>query len=165
MVTKNHDSETKAEGKQVIVACALIYHNFGGKVKVFLPRRADTKRFMPGVYELPGGHIDFGEDLIIGLRREIKEEFEKDINVENILAAFSYTNEIKGSHSVEIVYLAEFENGIENIVIHEEDHSGYRWFAENELDEMLVGGKTQDDEEYIIIKQAFDIMRHKFTNL
>ncbi|MDP3883136.1 MAG: hypothetical protein Q8Q48_03725 [Candidatus Staskawiczbacteria bacterium] len=53
----SHDSEKPAQGQQVITACAFIHHNFDGVEKLFMPRRADTKKFLPGVYELPGGHI------------------------------------------------------------------------------------------------------------
>ena len=58
-----HDSETLAEGQQVITAVAFIHAKFDGVTKVFLPKRADTKKFLPGVFELLGGHIDFGEEL------------------------------------------------------------------------------------------------------
>jgi 8-oxo-dGTP diphosphatase len=74
MTKISHDSETPAHGQQVIVACAFIHHSFDGVEKVFLAQRADTKKFFPGVYEIPGGHIDFGEDVIVGLKREVQEE-------------------------------------------------------------------------------------------
>jgi ADP-ribose pyrophosphatase YjhB (NUDIX family) len=73
MNTISHDSETLAVGQQVITACAFIHQQFDGVEKVFLPRRALTKKFLPGVFELPGGHIDFGEDIVVGLKREIME--------------------------------------------------------------------------------------------
>ena len=79
MAKVSHDSETPAHGQQVISACVFIHHKFDGVEKVFLPKRADTKKFLPGLYELPGGHIDFGEDIVDGLRREIKEETGLDI--------------------------------------------------------------------------------------
>lgn len=67
-----HDSETPAQGQQVITACAFIHQQFDGVEKLFWPKRADTKKFLPGVYELPGGHIGFGEELVQGLMRENK---------------------------------------------------------------------------------------------
>jgi len=70
-----NDSEVPAVGKQVIVACAFIHHNFDGVEKIFMPKRAATKKFMPSVFELPGGHVDFGEDIVAGLKREIREKF------------------------------------------------------------------------------------------
>lgn len=153
-----HDSETSADGQQVIVACAVIHHSFDGVEKVFLPKRADTKKFMPGVYELPGGHVDFGEDIVAGLKRELVEEFGKTIVVGDPFAAFTYENKVKASHSIEVVYFAQFEDGIENIAVHPEDHSGYEWMGADELDKMLVGGKTEEDEEYKILQKAFKLL-------
>src|SRR3546814_11693547 len=74
----SHDSEVPAHGQQVITACAFTNNNFDGIEKVFLPKRADTKKFLPGVYEIPGGHIDYGEDVAAGLKREIQEELKMD---------------------------------------------------------------------------------------
>lgn len=159
MTKIQHDSEIRAEGQQVIVACALIHHNFDGVEKVFLPKRADTKKFMPSVYELPGGHVDFGEDIVDGLKRELIEEFGKSIVVGDPFAAFTYKNEVKASHSVEVVYFAQFEDGIDGVEVHPEDHSGYKWFSESELANMLVGGKTEDDEEYKLVKRAFHLLK------
>ena len=90
-----HDSETPAHGQQVITACAFIYHVFDGVTKVFLPKRAKTKKFLPDVFELVGGHIDFGEDLEVGLKREIREELNKEVELEDPFAAFTYLNEVK----------------------------------------------------------------------
>lgn len=40
-----NDSEVPAAGKQVIVTCAFIHHNFDGVEKIFMPKRAATKKF------------------------------------------------------------------------------------------------------------------------
>lgn len=62
----SHDSETPAHGRQVITACAFIHRKIDGVEKVFLPKRAATKKFLPNVYELPGGHIDYAKTLLRG---------------------------------------------------------------------------------------------------
>lgn len=158
MVKTEHDSETRAEGQQVIVACAFIHHNFDGVEKVFLPKRADTKKFMPGVYELPGGHVDFGEDIAVGLKREIMEEFGKEITLGDPFATFTYTNSVKGTHSIETVYFAQFVSDIE-VTVHPEDHSGYKWLGEADLSDMLEGtSKDENDAEYQIIQRAFKLL-------
>ncbi len=81
-----HDSETLASGQQVMSACAFIHHDFDGLNKFFLAKQATTKKFLPGKLEMPGGHIDFGEELITGLAREVQEEFAMGITLEIILA-------------------------------------------------------------------------------
>lgn len=153
-----HDSETAAHGQQVITTCALIHKNFDGVEKIFLPKRADTKKFLPGVYEIPGGHIDYGEDLVEGLKREIKEEFEVEIAVGEPFASFTYTNDVKGSHSVEVIYFATFISPIEDIKIHSDDHSEFGWFAEDELEKVMTENKRGDDPEIKALKRAFELM-------
>lgn len=160
METKTaHDSETAAHGQQVITACALIHKEFDGVIKAFLPKRANTKKFLPGVYEIPGGHIDFGEDIVAGLKREIKEEFGADISVGDPFACFTYSNEVKGSHSVEVIYFATFISPLEAMELHPDDHSEYGWFAENELDKVVSTIKRNDDPEIQAIRRAFGLLR------
>jgi len=166
MNSKNsHDSEVPAHGHQVITACALIHRDFRGVKKIFLPKRADTKKFLPGVYEIPGGHIDFGEDIVDGLKREIKEEFGVNITVGDPFASFTYTNDIKGSHSVEVIYFATFTSPIEDIQLHPEDHSEYGWFAEDELEKVTTTNKRGDDPEIIALKKAFSLLKGESINL
>jgi 8-oxo-dGTP diphosphatase len=155
----SHDSEVAAHGQQVITACALLHKDFDGTEKIFLPKRADTKKFLPGVYEIPGGHIDFGEDIVDGLKREIKEEFEVDIEVGDPFASFTYTNEVKGSHSIEVVYFATFASPLEDIVIHPDDHSEYGWFGEDELEQVMTENKRGDDPEIQVLKKAFSLLK------
>lgn len=155
----SHNSEIPAHGQQVITACAFIHHDFDGVVKVFRPKRADTKKFLPGLFELPGGHIEFGEDIIEGLKREVMEEHGMRISVGDPFAVFTYLNEIKGSHSIEVVYFAKFIDQIENISLNPEDHSEYRWAAENELN---VGPTS--DRELENIKRGFELLRGEALN-
>ena len=159
MTKISHDSETSAQGQQVITACAFIHHSFDGIEKVFLLRRADTKKFLPGVYELPGGHIDYGEDLVAGLMREIQEEFDMTIEVGDPFAAFTYTNDVKGSHSAEIIYFARFTDPLERICLNPEDHSSFEWIAESEIEKVYTENKRGDDPEIRAIRKGFSLLR------
>ncbi len=154
----SHDSETPAHGQQVITACAFIHQEFEGIEKVFWPKRAATKKFLPDVRELPGGHIDFGEDPVAGLKREIDEEFGMTIEVGDPFFVFTYTNEIKGSHSIEVVYFARFQGNIALIKLHPEDHSEYGWYAEEEIEANLTGGKMVDDIEVAAMHKGFGLL-------
>jgi len=154
----SHDSETLAEGQQVITAVAFVHHNFDGVEKVFLPKRATTKKFLPDVFEMPGGHIDYGEDLVAGLAREIDEEFGMKAAIGDPFAAFTYVNDIKRSHSIEIVYFAQFTDPIEQIKLDSEDHSEYVWVSEDELATVYNEQKNADDIEFQIIRKGFRIL-------
>lgn len=159
MTNTSHDSETLAEGQQVITSCAFIHQKFDGVEKVFLPKRADTKKFLPGVYELPGGHVDFGEEPVYGLKREIEEEFGMDIEVGDPFFVFTYTNDIKRSHSIEVIYFARFVSELDSLVVNPEDHSGYGWFAEDELINATTKGKGLDDIEFQAMQKGFALLR------
>lgn len=159
MHTISHDSETPAQGQQVITACAFIHHNFLGVEKVFLPRRAETKKFLPGVCELPGGHIDFGEQPVDGLKREIREEFGMECEVGDPFYVFTYSNEIKGSHSIEVVYFARFIGEIASVRLNPADHSEGRWFSEEKLSEAYSGVKGAEDVEFKAVKRGFALLR------
>lgn len=159
MTKISHDSETPALGQQVITACAFIHQQFDGVEKVFLPKRAETKKFLPGVYEIPGGHIDYGEDPVAGLKREIDEELGMEIAVGDPFYVFTYTNTIKGSHSIEVVYFAHFTADSSTIVLEPEDHSSYGWFAEDELDQVVTHNKDVDDAEFVALRKGFALLR------
>jgi 8-oxo-dGTP diphosphatase len=152
----SHDSETAAHGQQVITACAFIHREVDGETKVFLPKRADTKMFLPGKYEIPGGHIDYGEDIKSGLIREVKEELGVEVALGDPFAVFTYTNEIKGSHSIEVVYFAQISGDPEAVTINSDDHSSYGWFSEYEAVRL---NDDEPDEEVVVLKKGFALLR------
>ncbi len=164
MIKISHDSEVLAEGQQVITAVAMITAEFNGEIKVFLAKRADTKKFLPGVYEMPGGHIDFGEDLKTGLAREIKEELGVEVSIGDAFAAFTYTNEIKKSHSVEIVFFARLISPPEAITTDPEDHSRVDWFSAEELPNAYTESKGAEDDEFKVIQKGFAIINGQNLN-
>lgn len=154
-MTISHDSETPAHGQQVISVCGFITYDFNGVTKLFLAKRADTKKFLPGLYELPGGHVDFGEDIVEGLKREITEEFGMTVSVGDPFSVFTYLNEVKGSHSIQVTYFAKFNEPIDQIKLNPEDHSEYGWFTR---DEALAKKRGKDDEEYQAILRGFNLL-------
>ncbi len=159
MMKVSHDSETPAHGQQIFSVCAFVHHNFDGVEKLFLPRRAKTKKFWPDVYELPGGHVDFGETFEHALIREVKEEFSMNIKLGDPYYLFTYDNHVKGSHSVEVIYYAKFIDPIENIKLHPDDHSEYKWLSEEELPQVYgIGGKDEDNDEVKAMKRGFELL-------
>jgi 8-oxo-dGTP diphosphatase len=153
-----HDSETPAIGRQVIVACVFIHHNFNGVEKVFLAQRALSKKFFPGVYELPGGHIDFGEDILDGLKREVHEELGKDIVVGDPFSVFTYINEVKGAHSIEVCYFAQFVGGLDDVQLEPADHMGWGWFAEND-EHVFSVNREPGDKELDVMRRGFALLK------
>lgn len=166
------DSATPAVGQQVISVCAFVHHDFDGITKVFLPKRADTKKFLPGLYELPGGHVDFGEDIVVGLKREIQEELGMTISVGDPFACFTYKNLVKGSHSVEVIYFATFNEPLDRITVDPKDHSTFSWFSKDEvlkargslIPESHVEHAENNDAEYQTIIKGFSLLEGNALN-
>lgn len=158
MTKTSHDSEILADGQQVITAVAFIHHNFDGVEKVFLPKRASTKKFLPDVFEMPGGHIDYGEGLVAGLAREIEEEFGMRATIGDTFAAFTYVNDVKRSHSIEVVYFAQFKDPIDQITLDPADHSEYVWLSSDKLHEAYNDLKGEDDIEFQMIRKGFTLL-------
>ncbi len=156
--TKVNDSEVLKDGQQVITACAVIHKIEDGIYKVFLPRRAKTKKFLPDVFELPGGHVEFGEDLADGLKREIKEELGVDIKVGFAYAAFTYVNHIKRSHSVEVIYFATFIDPEDSIKLDSSDHSEYKWVSLGTISDVYTDAKGEDDIEFVHLRQGLEML-------
>ncbi len=159
MTKTYHDSETLATGQQVITACAFIHRRINDTDKVLMLKRAATKKFLPDVFELPGGHIDYGEDIVTGLRREIKEELGVDVTIGDPFAVFTYLNEVKGSHSIEVIYFAQLTSDPDDINLNPEDHSALGWYVDEELSQVADQNKDVDDVEFVSIKKGFALLR------
>lgn len=72
---------------------------------------------------------------------------------------FTYTNSIKGSHSIEVIYFARFVGSIESIKLNPEDHAEYGWFAETELEQAYTENKPADAIEFTAVRKGFAILR------
>ena len=153
---EHQDSAKAAHGQQVITACAVIHKTVNGKPAVLLAKRAETKKFLPGKFELPGGHIDFGETPVDGLKRELHEELGIHISVGDVFSAFTYVNEVKGSHSIELLYFATLVEGSEPTT-NPSDHSGVEWITLDSLG-ILEEVNGADDAEFPHVVKALEIL-------
>ncbi len=61
--------------------------------KILIIKRADDDVQKPGIWEIPGGRLQQGENPIKGLVREVKEEAGLNIEVKNILEVHKFTRD------------------------------------------------------------------------
>jgi len=107
------------------------------------------KRSRKGVeqWEYPGGYLEFGEDLYIALRREIKEETGlDDIRIEKIL--FAVTQIYPQRQDVGITYLC-YANSDKVIISHE--HVDFVWVNKKELMNLLCKHMLNELIEYSVL--------------
>lgn len=140
--------------EQKITAVAFLHKDW----KLFVAKRADTKQFLPWIYELPWWHIEFGETLEDWLRREINEEFHIDAIIGEPFYAFTYTGYNNTRHTVQLVYFATMKGEHQEIQLNEHDHSEYRWISEDEVQEVFG---WHNEEEGKAAMKWFKILKEK----
>lgn len=135
---------------QAIVGCAFLHK----KGKLLIAKRSNSCRFLPGKFELIGGHIEFGETIEEGLKREAKEEIGINIKLEDPFYAFTYVSDGGNRHSVEICYFAKMVNPSQPVKLNPEEHSEYKWINKNEINIYF----PLDDPERLAAKKGFTIL-------
>lgn len=78
-----------------------------------------------------------------------------EVRVGGCFYAFTYLNEVKGSHSVEIIFFAEFVSPENEIKLNPEDHSEYRWLKKKEYMNLDI---DKQDPEYKAVIKGFKVL-------
>jgi len=102
--------------------------------KLLIIKRADDDIQMPGVWEIPGGRLDDGEDIEEGIKRETKEETNIDIEVIKRLGDRGFTR-ADGQKVLMGVFLCKALN---NDVKLSEEHSDFEWIDIEKAKEKLT---------------------------
>jgi len=115
------------ETKKVGVSQKAIIFNSDNEILTL--RRSSTHPFRPFTWDLPGGDLDFGEDSLAGISREIKEETGLEIID---LAPFDVDSRINGGNEfwVTIAYVAT-TTSVDVRLSHE--HDEFRWVTPKEF--------------------------------
>lgn len=136
--------------KQVLTASAFIHKDN----KVLLIKRSPSEVFAPNFWELPGGHMDFGETVDTALKRESTEELGIEITVYDTIYSFTYTTDEGQSHYIEVTNLAVPAKSEFKIVLNPKEHIEYKWIAKlHELEEMEIF-----EWEAAAVTKGFEVM-------
>ena len=106
--------------KTVKVAAAVIKD----AEKILIAQRLQGE--FKGKWEFPGGKLEENEDSVSALKREIKEEMEADIKIDQYLCTIEH--DYDSFHLSMDVYICHFLN--QNIKLH--DHMAFRWIKPDE---------------------------------
>lgn len=128
---------------------------YNKKGELGIAKRAATKKFLPGKYELVGGRVESGETKEEGLVREGEEELHLTVVLGEAFYEFAYSSD--DADAVETIYFATLQDDSQEIRINPEDHSEFRWITEDQIEEFLL----PDDEETKAVRKGFEILRQK----
>ena len=109
--------------KQIQVSAAIIHDNAG---RIFATQRGYGE--MQGGWEFPGGKIEPGETPEEALKREISEELDATISVENLIDTVEW--DYPTFHLTMYCYLCHVVSG--SLILKE--HEAAKWLSANELD-------------------------------
>lgn len=109
--------------KKIGVSQKAIIFNQEGKILVL--RRSGTALSNPGKWDFPGGDLEFGEDAIGGIIREIREETGLEVKNLNLFDVESHINK-EGDFWVTIAYIAK---AVSDKVILSYEHDEFKWLT------------------------------------
>lgn len=131
------------EGRRAVVG-AVIRDSRG---RVFVHRRGPDRRFLPNCWDIVGGHVDSGEDLLQTLRREIEEETGWTLRAEPVLL---HVEEWAGdghdgpAPRREFDFLVEVEGDLARPRLERPKHVEFRWIGPDDLP-ILDENRASDD--------------------
>jgi len=137
--------------RQIITACVFL-HNEG---KVLVGKRSNRKSFLPGKWELPGGHVEFSETIGQCLKRELQEEFKIDIILDKPYSEFTYVMNNGKDHVVEVLYFATMKNPNQKIELNRNELDEYKWISKNEVDSYF----KDNDDEGSVVRKGFEMLK------
>jgi 8-oxo-dGTP diphosphatase len=133
-----------------VSVAAFIYH----QGKALIVRRSKKENFLPGVYEMPGGKLDFGEEPMVGVVREVGEEVGLKIVAIAPYHIFSYTTKNDTLYTVEVDFLCKLK-GQPGKVILSDAHDKFLWISKRGLEKIEITPLMKD-----AISRGFDIVPH-----
>ncbi len=117
---------------------------------ILLLRRSLESDFEPGLWEFPGGKINFGENLIEALKREVMEEIGLPVKVGRPLTTWNFFKEpfwVTG-----ITFCCEYAGG--QITLSPE-HDNFAWISPGEYKKYPLGISVKEQiESYLELTEC-----------
>jgi len=100
--------------------------------RLFLAKRGPQAKNERGLWEFPGGSVEFGETLAEALQREMREEYGIEIAVGELLDVVDHILPEEGQHWVSPAFICSIVSG-EPAIQEPEKCSEIGWFLPEDL--------------------------------
>ncbi|MCL2739851.1 MAG: NUDIX domain-containing protein [Oscillospiraceae bacterium] len=117
--------------------------------EVLMQKRAATKRLYPTKWALCAGHVDSGEDMEAGAKREVLEEIGLACDELEFLFIVEQTGERNNRFSY--MYFHKTKAKIEDFKIQYEELSEVKYISLQELERIV----REQDEDYVFSKREY----------
>ncbi len=117
--------------KKIIVVGGLIY-----KKSQMLACRRSVHKDQSGLWEIPGGKVEMGESYTEALKRELKEELNLEVVVQNHIATSDVQIPQKSLRIVMYVYSCSIINREDDRPITSIDHDDLKWIHPDEISKL-----------------------------
>lgn len=114
---------------------------------LFMAKRGSKVTNEAGKWEFPGGSVEYGEKLRDAIRREIKEEFDIDIEVGLLLDAVDHILPEEGQHWVSPTFICRVISG-EPRILEPDKCDEICWFGLDEIPENITKVTQVNLEDY-----------------
>jgi 8-oxo-dGTP diphosphatase len=138
--------KNQEQKQKVSVAGVLLFRE-----KVLFVRRSKEEGFLPGVYEIPGGKVMFGESPEETIVREFKEETDVNVIPGELLHIRSYMSKEGEQHNIEVFFSVR-TNDAEPEVVLSKEHEEYLWVSAEESEQLGLG---DSDPVLQVVKRFF----------
>jgi len=101
--------------------------------KYLVTLRAGDKNFMPNLWDIPGGTIEFGEHPVDALIREIDEETTIKVKAGNLFFVYDFVSGLK-RHQFQMVFECDYLSG--EVILNPREHQEFRWVTLEEMKDL-----------------------------
>ncbi|MBE0695945.1 MAG: NUDIX domain-containing protein [Anaerolineaceae bacterium] len=131
---------------------AIIINEHG---EMFLAQRGPLAKNERGLWEFPGGSVEFGEKLSDALRREIREEYGMEIEVGALLDVVDHILPGEGQHWVSPTYVCHPLSG-EPRILEPGKCTAIGWFKAEDIPDVLTVISQYNLAHYLEMKKNSD---------
>jgi len=126
---------------QIISCSALILNEAGDQV--LISRRAEHRRVAPGLWEVVGGRLEFGEEPSVCLAREVREELGVEVVAPVLFGVYSCLSAVGENqvHLVSLVYTCRIHG---EPVANPYETADLRWVAAADLDGLAFAANCRE---------------------